>query len=152
MNHLSKNFGRKRRHGAAVVEAAIVLPVVILLVFGFIELGYCLNSQHVLYNAARQGARAAVRLENSNAEVEAAVLGALNNAIAVDPNSVTVRISKLDTAGAEQYQVMNLNENEQGETIRVMVTVGYAQFHPPSNHFGLASQTLTSAVVMQRQK
>ena len=141
---------RKRTRGAAVVEAAIVLPLIVLLTFGFIELGWYVNSTHVLHNAARQGARAAVRLENSNAEVQAAVLSALNNAIAVDSNAVTVRISKLDDLGAEQYQVMNLTENEQGEAVRVTVTVDYAQFQPPSNHLGLA--TLTSAVAMQRHK
>ena len=144
--------GKSSHRGVACVEAALVLPVIVLLTFGFIEIGYYVNCHHVLHDAARQGARAAVRLENSNAEVQDAVLNALNNAFAVDPDAVTVRISKLTDTGAEQYEVMNLSENEQGEAIRVTITVDYAQFQSPSNYFGLASQSLASSVVMQRQE
>ena len=140
------------RRGAACVEAAVVLPLLVLLTFGFIEIGYYVNCQHVLQDAVRQGARAAVRLENSNDEVQNSVLNALNNSFSVAPSAVNVHISKLTSTGEEDYQVMNLNENEEGEAIRVTVTVDYSQFNSPSNYFGLASDSLTSAVVMQRQK
>ena len=141
-----------RRRGVATVEAAVVLPVVVLLMFGFIEVGYLVNSHHILHDAARQGARAAVRLENSNAEVEAAVLRSLSNSIAVDSNAVTVRLSKLNGDGEEEYQVMSLDHNEQGEAVRVTVTVDYAQFNPPSNFLGTGSNPLTDSAVMRRQK
>ena len=149
---MSRIVKQSKRHGMACVEAAVILPVIVLLTFGFIEVGYYVNCAHVLHDAARQGARAAVRLENSNAEVQSAVIDALSNAYSIDANAVTVRISKLTSTGEEQYQVMNLSENEQGETIRVTVTVDYDQFRSPSDFFGLASQTLDSSVVMQRQK
>ena len=149
---MSYSFGQSSHRGVACVEAAVVLPVIVLFTFGFIEIGYYVNCHHVLHDAARQGARTAVRLENGNAEVQATVLAALNNAFAVDPDAVTVRISKLTNSGEEQYEVMNLSENEEGETIRVTVTVDYAQFNSPSNYFGLASQSLANSVVMQRQK
>ena len=144
--------GQSRHRGVACVEAALVLPVIVLITFGFIEIGYYVNCHHVLHDAARQGARAAVRAENSNPEVQATVLAALNNAYGVDADAVTVRISKLTDSGAEQYEVMNLSDNEQGEAIRVTVTVDYAQFHSLSNLLGLASQSLASSVVMQRQE
>ena len=149
MRRTNRQFSRR---GVASVEAAVALPVIVLLVFGVIEIGYYVNSLHVLHDAARQGARAAVRLENSNANVQAAVLGALNNAYAVAPSAVTVRISKLTDTGEEEYQVMSLDDNEEGDAVRVTVTVDYAQFHSPSNYFGLASESLVSSVVMQRQK
>ena len=142
----------RRRRGIAAVEAAVVLPVIVLLTFGFIEIGYLVDSYHILHDAARQGARAAVGPENSNAEVQAAVLSSLNNSISVDSNAVTVRISKLDSVGEEDYQVMNLSANEQGQAIRVTVTVDYAEFRPPSSILGTGSGPLISSVVMQRQK
>ena len=142
---------RKRTRGAAVVEAAIVLPVVVLLTFGIIELGWYVNNLHILHNAARQGARAAVHWENSNAEVELAVITSLNNAVDVAPNAITVRISKLNDLGDEEYQVQNLNENEEGEAIRVTATVAYAAMGPISNMLGLASESLTSSATMQRR-
>ena len=52
--------GRFGRRGAAVVELAIVLPVLLLLVFGIIEFGHVAYVRHVLINAATVGARAAI--------------------------------------------------------------------------------------------
>ncbi|GAA5102533.1 TadE/TadG family type IV pilus assembly protein [Haloechinothrix salitolerans] len=43
--------------GAAAVEFAIVLPVLLLLVFGIIDFGRALNAQVTLTQAAREGAR-----------------------------------------------------------------------------------------------
>lgn len=64
--------------GAAAVEFAIVLPLLIALIFGTIELALYVFNKHVVTNASREGARAGIvarapdRL--SNAEVEAVVL------------------------------------------------------------------------------
>ncbi|RJT82950.1 pilus assembly protein [Arthrobacter cheniae] len=49
-----------RRHcerGAAAVEMALVLPVLILLVLGITEFGRAYNAQVTLTNAAREGVR-----------------------------------------------------------------------------------------------
>lgn len=43
--------------GAAAVEFAIVLPVLLMLVFGIIDFGRALNAQVTLTQAAREGAR-----------------------------------------------------------------------------------------------
>lgn len=49
---------RQREKGAAMVEFAIVLPVLLLLVFGIIEFGRAYNTQLTLTHAAREGVRA----------------------------------------------------------------------------------------------
>ncbi|MFI5936853.1 TadE/TadG family type IV pilus assembly protein [Actinoplanes sp. NPDC051494] len=46
-------------HGAAAVEMAIVLPLLLLIVFGIIEFGLGWNRQLNLTEAAHQGARVA---------------------------------------------------------------------------------------------
>ena len=143
---------RKRTRGTAVVETAIVLPVVIILTFGIMELGWYVNNIHILHNSARQGARAAVHLENSNAEVQAAVVTSLNNAVDVAPNALTVRISKLNSSGVEDYQVQNLSDSELGDLIQVTVTVNRGAMRPLPNLLGLAPDTLTSSAVMRRRK
>ncbi len=43
--------------GAAMVEVAIVLPVLLLLVFGIIDFGRLYNTQVTLTHAAREGVR-----------------------------------------------------------------------------------------------
>lgn len=47
----------KSEHGAAAIEFALVLPVLLLLLFGIIEFGLLLFNKAVLTNAAREGAR-----------------------------------------------------------------------------------------------
>ena len=46
--------------GTALVEAAIILPMFLMLLFGVFEAGRFMNAQNVLTNAAREGARFAV--------------------------------------------------------------------------------------------
>jgi Flp pilus assembly protein TadG len=138
--------------GTACVEAAVILPLLMLLVFGFIEIGFYLDSHQLLQDAARQGARAAVLLENSNAQVQAAVANSLNRSIGVSASAVTVQMFKLNHTGTVEWQVMSLDENEEGQAVQVVVTVNYSAFNPPSNFLGLASGSLTSSAVMQRQE
>ncbi|MFZ3171746.1 MAG: TadE family protein [Carboxydocellales bacterium] len=53
-----KKVGGER--GQAMVEMALVLPVLILLIFGIVEFGRVFNAYLIVTNAAREGARAGV--------------------------------------------------------------------------------------------
>ncbi|WP_208812979.1 TadE/TadG family type IV pilus assembly protein [Micromonospora echinofusca] len=50
--------GRPRDRGAAAVEFALILPVVLLVIFAIIDFGRMLNAQLTVNQAAREGARA----------------------------------------------------------------------------------------------
>lgn len=50
---------RQRRRGAVAVEAALVAPVMIVLMFGVWELGRLIHVKEIVANAAREGARCA---------------------------------------------------------------------------------------------
>jgi Flp pilus assembly protein TadG len=50
----------KDQKGVALVEFAIALPLLLLLLFGFIEFGVLLHNKQVITNASREGARAAI--------------------------------------------------------------------------------------------
>jgi len=50
----------KDKNGAAAVEFALILPLLILVVFGIIEFGLLLYNQQVITNASREGARAGI--------------------------------------------------------------------------------------------
>jgi Flp pilus assembly protein TadG len=54
---LGGRTGRDR--GAAAVEFALLLPLLLLIVFGIIDFGRALNAQITLTQAAREGARLA---------------------------------------------------------------------------------------------
>jgi Flp pilus assembly pilin Flp len=50
----------QREDGAAAVEFALLLPLLVLLLFGFIQFGIAFNTRIQATNAAREAARAAV--------------------------------------------------------------------------------------------
>lgn len=50
----------RRSRGQALVEFALVFPVIVLLIFGFIDVGRAVLAYNTLTSAARQGARVAV--------------------------------------------------------------------------------------------
>jgi Flp pilus assembly protein TadG len=59
--------------GQALVEAAIITPVVLLIMVGIFEVGRAYQTWQVLTNAAREGARAAVVPGASSVTVKALV-------------------------------------------------------------------------------
>ncbi len=87
--------------GAAAVEFALLLPVLLLIVFGIIDFGRALNAQITLTQAAREGARlAAVGLP-------ADVVVARTQAAATTLTGVTVSVTGCPTgAGLDATAVV----------------------------------------------
>jgi Flp pilus assembly protein TadG len=69
----------ERDRGAAMVELALILPILILLLVGIIEFGIAYNRQITIQGAAREGARA-LALGESAGDVDAAVYEAVGDA------------------------------------------------------------------------
>jgi Flp pilus assembly protein TadG len=59
--------------GVALVEAAITLPIILLISVGIFEFGRAYQTSQVLTNAAREGARLAVIDGSTDADVRARV-------------------------------------------------------------------------------
>jgi Flp pilus assembly protein TadG len=70
----------KRTCGQAIVEFALLIPVLILIVMGIIEFGRIWMTMITLSGAAREGARKAAVTAPSQVEVEAAVTNVLDAA------------------------------------------------------------------------
>lgn len=83
---------RRDERGAAVVEFALILPVLVLFVFGIVEFGRAYSARIELTGAVREGARA-VALGASNDEARDATRdgapGLDRTRIMVTPNSCT---------------------------------------------------------------
>ncbi len=62
MIHRRRNtrFGQRSRHGTATVETAIVLPVLLTLLFGMLELGLMARSSIALHHVGREAVRVAI--------------------------------------------------------------------------------------------
>lgn len=66
----------RRDSGAAAVEFAIMLPLLLLIVFGIIDFGRALNAQVTITQAAREGARlTALNQPNVTSRTQAAATG-----------------------------------------------------------------------------
>ncbi|MEK7788130.1 MAG: TadE family protein, partial [Chloroflexota bacterium] len=62
MNNVTSSRGaRCHEYGAAAVEFALLLPLLMLLLFGIVEFGLALHRQQVLATASREGARVGIR-------------------------------------------------------------------------------------------
>ena len=59
----------RREDGAALIETAFVLPIMLLVCVGILEFGRAYQTWQVVTNAAREGARVAILPEYADASV-----------------------------------------------------------------------------------
>lgn len=109
--------------GAAAVEFALVVPVLIALVFGMIDLGFAINRYTVINNATREGVRAA-SLSQSSSEIEQAI----EDSLADLKGKVTVRVTCVDPKGTDCAGWDGRHES--GGTAVVKVTYQHAWLTP----------------------
>ena len=85
---------RRSERGAAAVEFAILLPLLILLLFGIIEFSIAYNHEQGLHAAAREGARVAALPQTTQAtvidRVRSALQGVMNNS---DIQNATITVT-----------------------------------------------------------
>lgn len=89
----------RRDRGAAAVEFALVVPILIALTFGVIAFGHAFHTQTMLDNAARDGVRVFALSDSSTAAADARAAAKASAAptmtlsdgqIAVQPSACTV--------------------------------------------------------------
>jgi len=85
---------KKNRRGATILEMAIVLPLLLILVFGVIEYSWMFLKAGQISNAAREGARYAILLDITSLEQvttsPSPLVASLNNAdISMDKVTVS---------------------------------------------------------------
>ena len=103
--HLIKN-----QRGAALLETAITIPIILLISVAIFEFGRAYQTWQVLTNAAREGARIAILTEKTDADVQSAVQ------------------NYMKTGGLPKYAtaVVNINRNVPlGVNTASQVTVNY---------------------------
>lgn len=103
----------RRRRGLAAVEAALVLPIILLLSLGLIEYGWLFYKSYQIGNAARVGVRQAAMPNGTTAAVEKTVddlLAAAN----IDAGYITRRITPTP-----------VEEVDAGENVTVTIDVAY---------------------------
>ncbi len=133
----------KCRKGASAVEFALVLPVLIVFVFGIIEFGLLMYNQQVITNASREGARAGI--------VQALSRPTLSDIQAVVTNYCANRLVTFGSGGGSPVTTLpNAPCSAFGNNLTVSVTYTYQWL--VISHFvpGLgATKTLSAQTVMR---
>ena len=85
---------RRSERGSAAVEFAILLPVLILILFGIIEFSIAYNHEQGLHAAAREGARVAALPQTTQATVIDRVRSALQGVMnSTDIQNATITVT-----------------------------------------------------------
>lgn len=105
------------RSGAAVVEFAVLLPVMVALVFGSIEMANGIFLKQAVAEAAYEGARAATRTSGTDAAVNSRVAevltsrGISNKTVTITPSLATI------TRGTQFTVTVNVPSSELGSVL-----------------------------------
>ena len=123
------------RRGAAVVEMAVVAPLLLLFVLGTVEMGWMLLVRHTVSMAAREGARASTLPNATLTEVQGKVTAAMTGS---GLTGYTIN-SNLTSLGPTDEQVW------------VEVTIPYAQYALTGSIFGGGMFDVTTRVTLHRE-
>ena len=127
----------RNQKGAAAVEFAIVLPLLLLLVFGMIEFGLLFYNKQVITNASREGARDGITGQ-SEAEVKQIVL-----------DYCSERLINLD--GENELIVDNISVPGPDADNDFSVTVNFDYDFMFAQIVGFTETTITASTVMRME-
>lgn len=130
-------FCRRVRRGAALVEFAIVAPILFLLIFGMIEYGRMVMVQQVLTNASREGCRIAVLDGTTTVDVNTTISNYLT-AAKITGATVTVTPNPPNNAGY-------------GAPVTVKVSVAFNKVSWLPTPLFIGGKTLSASTVMRRE-
>jgi Flp pilus assembly protein TadG len=135
---------RQRQRGNAVLDMALVLPILLALAFGTVEFGYYFYVKHNVQAAAREGARAAI--------VPSAVAGDVTTAVQNVMTAAGLGSSGYTTSVTDiNGNAINVSTASAGTAIKVTVqcTWGNVGVRP----LGVISSTkiVTGNTVMRKE-
>lgn len=94
--------------GQAIIEMALVMPLLLLLILGMLEFGWLLNGQITITGSAREGARTAVTFDSTGSAsgpvqeaTERVAAGSVLSGVEADTNYSETEVQVLVTASIE---------------------------------------------------
>jgi len=103
---LSRYRRRSRKRGAAIIEFAVVCPLLCAILFGIIEYGHLFLVQQTLTNAAREGCRMVVLQTSTSPYSDAtARIGQILDAVGIEEDEYSLTISDADTNGQMSIEI-----------------------------------------------
>lgn len=151
---------RHNEKGAAVIEFAILLFLLMPLLFGIIDFGFIWAQSHYLSQATREGARAGARIATYDSgaitnpvEVKAAVDASVNTSLSQfysKPGQLTQIINKIDTpqlVSVETQQALKVSVTINSDKVWTPVLWQFLSLIPSSDKQYSKFQQLTDSAV-----
>ncbi len=144
-NEVQPVRARKRR-GVSVLEAALLMPLMLALIFGVIEFAYVFFVKQTLQSASREGARRGVLSSADNADVQQAVAAAMEaGGLGSSTYTVTIRSEGGAPAAVDSIPA--------GQSVIVEVSAPWSQYSVFLSGFGTWSRgELRSRTAMLREE
>jgi Flp pilus assembly protein TadG len=149
-----------RRAGAAVIEFAVVVPVLLMFILGIVEYGRMLMVAQVTTGASREGSRYAVQADATPSAVEQYVRTFLVQSSVPSDAVSNVAIEFQVPSGDSRYTADNqgwiaassLSTLPAGTAVRVRVDVNFSAVSwLPSGVFLPSGTQLTGITVMRKE-
>jgi hypothetical protein len=116
---------RRKERGQGLLELAVILPVLLILLMGLVELGYALRDYLVVVNASREGCRFAARGRYSDEDIIERTISAGGIVRQGDPPVDVPFLRTASIGGIDSNTaviVTNIPTDSFGEPISVTVT------------------------------
>jgi len=125
MEAMSQTNKNQHRRGAAMVEMAIVLVLLLMLSLGVIEYGWLFLTMQRITNAARQGARVAAPLGATDTDGEAAMTTLLAGVPTAVPDVTTsgATVTATVTVTTSAVRLVNWDALPVPATLQATVTM-----------------------------
>lgn len=138
----------RNERGAALLETAITVPIILLICVGIFEFGRAYQVQQVLTNAVREGARAAVIEGTSDAAVTKIVTDYMSSGkVPVDSkNPPTVVVSRTEPFGSSTGSKVTVTF-----PYKFMVIGGVVKLVKPKSTLGSANLIMQASALMRNE-
>jgi Flp pilus assembly protein TadG len=147
MRRLSKLW--RRDDGAALIEAAFVLPLLLFVSIGIIEFGRAFQTWQIVTNAAREGARVAVLPGMNDDAVKARVNDYIKMGI-IGPAEAKILINRTTTVSIGGAATASASRVQVDYPFTFMVLQPIAQLLVKDSTVG-AAMTMRSAAIMRNE-
>lgn len=152
-NRFARGTDAERR-GAAVVEFAVIAPLMFMLFFSMVEIGRAVMVAQMATSASREGCRQAVQTGQSVSSVQNFISTYLS-ASGVPTGAITTTISNQTSEGGGFGATGNLSAVPTGMGVKVDVSVNFAQvtWLPPSFAYSImpSGATLKGSTTMRKE-
>ena len=145
------------QRGAVVVEFALIVPLLLLIVFGILDFGYMLNRTTIVSNASRDGARTA-SLDGSFADICTTVKSELSQSGIAVPAAcngtsgatiIKIDCKKVDNSACGATSTTYDTLAVSGATAIVTVTYTYTWITPLIGQLFGSSEVFTQTTQMR---